>query len=125
MTLPSLATIDDIQELAPDLAGDLDETQAERLLTLASAIVRKAANRTWMNEAGDALEGVPDGVPELVALMVIRALRAPSDVNQERIGNYQVSYANAADRIYLTKAEKQLLRGDGSRAFTISLGGCS
>lgn len=112
-----LATPDDIATLAPDLT--LDDGQAERLLGLASALVRKEANRTWVNEAGDALEGVPDGVPEVVALMVIRALRAPSDVNQERIGNYQVSYANAADRLYLTKAEKRLLHS-GTGAFSIN-----
>lgn len=112
-----LATPDDIAALAPDLT--LDDGQAERLLALASAKVRAYAHRTWMNVAGDALEGVPDGVPELVALMVVRALRAPAEVSQERIGNYQVSYTNPADRLYLTKDDKRMLR-TGSSAFTIN-----
>lgn len=125
MSLPSLATVDDIAELAPDITADAD--QAGRLLVLASAIVREEANRTWVSDEGDVLEGVPDGIPELVALMVIRALRVPEGVTQETIGNYSVSYAAAAtDRLYLTKTEKAFIKRTVSGptgAFSISTHG--
>ena len=78
-----------------------------------------SARQPRLDEQADAL-GSPTAF-ELVAWS--SALRAPSVTRSDR--RLPGLYANAADRIYLTKAEKQLLRGDGSRAFTISLGGCS
>lgn len=124
MSLPALATITDISDRAPDLMDSLDANQAEALLGDASAILRSYAGRTWTNDDGDELEGVPDGIPGVVALMVIRALRVPEGVSQETIGNYSVAYASgASDRFYLTKTEKAFVRRVASRstgAFSIS-----
>ena len=76
-----------------------------------------------MNEAGDALEGVLDGAPELVALMVIRA-PVPQRCEPGAIGNYQVHMptppSDSPD-----PPRSSFCAGDGSWAFTISLGGCS
>jgi len=127
MALPSLATIDDIQELAPDLADNLDETQAGRLLGLASALVRKEADRDWVDETGTALEGVPDGIPELVASVVIRTLRAPDPgVTQQTVGSWSESYAREAASygVFLFAGEKEFVRklagSGGPKAFSIS-----
>ena len=121
MALPSLATVDDIAARAPDLQLD-DTTQAEALLSDASALVRSYAGCTWVDDEGN-LADVPEGLPGIVAMIVIRALRIPEGVTQETIGNYSVSYApNATDRLYLSRADKAFLRRISGRggAYSIS-----
>lgn len=120
MTLPALATFDDVAGRAPELSLDAD--QVSYLLDDASALVRSYASQTWVDES-DALSDVPDGVPGLVATMVIRALRNPAGVTQETTGPFNVSYGtNAADRLYLTKSEKALLKGGSQSAFSVTMG---
>lgn len=116
--LPALATSDDVLTRYPDLDG-VDLARIDALLDDASALVRTYANREWVDDA-DELEGVPDGVAGIVAAMVGRALTNPGGVTQETTGPFNVSYgAAAADRLYLTRHEKLLLRG-GARAFTVT-----
>lgn len=108
MALPSLATTDDVELL---LGGTPDnEDQVEALLRLASARARAYTGCRWANEAGDALADVPDGVTEVVAGMVVRAVQNPRGVTQETIGPASVSYgSDAASRIYLTAGDKEIL----------------
>lgn len=106
MSLPSLATVDDIEARAPDLT--VDETQAVALLADASALIRAEANRGWVNDAGTELEGVPDGIPGICARMVIRVLRGGEDgIRQESEGNYNVTYADTG--LYLKATEKRFI----------------
>ena len=120
MSLPSLATIADVRDRAPDIT--LDDFQVAALLADASAIVRAYAGRDWVDDG--ALSGVPEGIPGLVAMMVIRALRVPEGVTQETTGNYSVTYSSyASDRLYLTRTDKAFIRkvSSGSTgAFSIS-----
>lgn len=120
MSLPSLATNADVMSRAPDLV--IDHYQVEMLLGDASAIVRTYAGRDWVDDG--ALSGVPEGIPGLVAMMVIRALRVPEGVTQETTGNYSVTYSSyASDRLYLTRTDKAFIRkvSSGSTgAFSIS-----
>lgn len=122
MSLPSLATVDDIEARAPDLT--VDETQAVALLADASALIRAEANREWVNDDGDELEGVPDGISGICARMVIRALRGGDDgIRQEAEGNYNVTYADTG--LFLKAAEKRFIAkaaGHG-RAFSIDTSG--
>lgn len=129
MSLPPLATIEDVTALAPELA-DLDEGQVGRLLILASAHVRVEAGKDWTNAAGDALLGVPDGIPELVANVVIRTLKAPDPgLTQQTVGPWTESYERnaAADGVFLKPGEREFVRavarGGRSRAFSISTHG--
>jgi hypothetical protein len=126
MSLPSLATIADVRDRAPDIT--LDDFQVAALLADASAIVRAYAGMTWVDSATGELSGVPDGVVGIVSSMVIRYLRAPEGIAEERIGNYSVNYASAyaaaTDRLYLTKSDKAILRSVMSRgAFSIATHG--
>lgn len=117
MPLPPLAVEADVTGRAPDL--DIDEDQVELLLGDASALVRAYAGRSWVDDEGQ-LDGVPDGVVGIVASMVIRALRNPSGVTQETTGPFNVSYgSSAADRLYLTRSDRLLLRGGPQVAFTV------
>jgi hypothetical protein len=100
MSLEPLAAYEDVAALAPELADKLDEAQVGALLTAASAMVRECANSN--------MSTVPDGVPEIVALMVIRALRNEGFA-QETAGTYVTNFGTS-DRLYLTKAEKRMLR---------------
>lgn len=128
MSLPALATVDDILARAPELTDALNTNQAEALLADASAIIRAYAKREWVSEDGQELADVPDGITGICAMMVIRALRGPdADVRQETVGNYSVTYGyRAGERLYLTKAEKTLIRtavSGSAGAFTISTHG--
>jgi hypothetical protein len=122
MALPPLATKIDVTNRAPDLT--VIDTQVTAMLADASAIIRRYAGREWVNDTRDALAGVPDGIPGVCAMMVLRALRMPDGATQETIGSYNVSYAQyATDRLYLTRTEKMFIRrasGGSTGAFSIS-----
>ncbi len=128
MSLPPLATISDILARAPELFTNLDSAQAEALaealLEDASAIIRAEATREWVNDDGDELEGVPDGIPGICASMVIRALRGAEDgVRQESVGNWNATYVDSG--LYLKTAERRFIAkasGHG-RAFSIDTSG--
>lgn len=109
MSLPPLADVSDVVALfGAGTAVDIDQT--EMLLRLASARVRAYTGCTWTNEAGTALVDVPDGVTELVAAVVVRALQNPRGVTQETAGPHSVSYgSDAASRVYLTAGDRDLL----------------
>lgn len=109
MARPPLA---DLNELTRALGSNPDDAdQATSLLERASAIVRAYAGQTWLNDAGDALEGVPDDIPGVVVGMVERATRNPGGTTQEAAGPFSRSFgADAAQRIYLTKMDKLVIR---------------
>lgn len=109
MTRPALATVDDLERL---LGGDVNNPeQAEVRLRQASAIVRAYARQTWLDDAGTALEGVPDDIPDIVTGMVERASRNPDGLTSETTGPFARSFgADAAQRLYLTAADKLVIR---------------
>lgn len=109
MSLPPLASTEDILLRAPELEATIDLAQAEALLEDASAMVRAHAGRNWVNDEGDELEGVPDGIAGLVARIVTRAIRSSDDgVRQETVGNWSAAYADTG--LYLKTGEKRFIR---------------
>lgn len=110
MARPALATIADLE----DRLGTIDSSDIpvlEARLADASAIVRAYAGQTWLNDAGTALADVPPDIPGIVATMVERAVRNPSGVTSEQAGPFGRSFgADAAQRLYLTKAERAVIR---------------
>lgn len=117
MTLPSLATLDDLEvRLGQPVA---DPGQAQALLDYASALIRGYAKRTWV-DGDDALTDVPDGVPQVCVEMVFRAVTNPSGATQDTTGPFSVSFGpDAAQRIYLSRSDKAILRPGSQQAFTI------
>lgn len=111
-----LATITDLEDrlgapVPPDLAS-----QAYARLRDASAIVRAYAGVSWVDESGD-LDDVPDAVAGVVASMVERATRNPAGVTQETAGPFNRSFgAVAAERLYMTKAERMVVRSAAGRS---------
>lgn len=112
MTYPALATLADVEAR---LGRNVDDPlQVEALLVDASALVRTYANETWVNDDGE-LDDVPDGVPGVVAGIVLRAVQNPTGATQETTGPFSVSYgAAAANRLYLTATDKMILTGHGT-----------
>lgn len=115
MARPALATIDDLERLlgAPfsDDEDDLTRIQAEERLAQASEIVRAYAQTDWLNDAEDDVEAVPGAIPGVVTGMVDRASSNPAGVTQEQAGPFARSFgSDAAQRIYLTKMDKLVIR---------------
>ena len=116
MALPPLATVDDV-ELVPGYPAGSNPDTTEALIVLASARVRAYTGCRWANEAGTALEDVPDGVTQIVAGMVNRSLTNPRGVTQESTGPWGASYGSqAANNVYLSGADKEFLDAVGCRS---------
>src|SRR5690606_20787571 len=79
------------------------------LLRLASAKVRRYVGMNWVDD-DNALSGVPDGVPELVAGMVVRGIQNPRGVTQESAGPFGASYGSqAVNTVYLSASDREFL----------------
>jgi hypothetical protein len=120
MALPALATYDDLKGR---IGSCDDRTQAEALLAQASAIVRAAAGLLWVDEGGE-LSGVPEGIPGVVVEMVARVCDNPLGVESESqtqgVRSQSVSFsADAAQRLYLSTADRIVIGSTTKRAFTI------
>lgn len=112
MTLPSLATI---SQLANRLGETItNESQAQALLDYASALVRAETGLDYLDDDGALVDPLPSGVAEVTVEMVFRAVTNPAGVTQDTAGPFTVSFgSDAAQRIYLTKADRKILRGAG------------
>lgn len=108
MARPPLADLDDLIRRVGSIVDAPDAALV--LLEQASAIVRAYAGQTWLDSNG-ALSGVPDDIPGVVVSMVERATRNPDGLAGESVGPFSRSFGPAAyDRLYLTKAERMVIR---------------
>lgn len=116
MARPALATRSDLEARLGATLPVSQYLQADARLADASEIVRAYAGKTWLNEAGDALEGVPEQIAGVVASMVERATRNPDGTTAETAGPFSRSFGVAAsDRLYMTKSEKMVVRAAAGR----------
>jgi hypothetical protein len=114
--LPSFAALADLSARAPGGISEVDEGRAQAALDDASTKIRAEAGKTWVTEAGDL--DLPTGADRwradiLVTVCVQAALRAftnPEAMTQEGIGTYSASWSNATTDVYLTRAERQMVR---------------
>src|SRR5690554_5502218 len=110
MSLPSLATIEDLETRLGSTVSD--EPQALALLRYASSLVRSYTGCTYIDEDGGLIDPLPDGVVEVTVEMVFRAVTNPAGVTQDTAGPFTVSFgSDAAQRIYLTAADRTILGG--------------
>lgn len=108
MALPTLATVDDLERRLGQPISDRD--QAEALLEYASALIRGYTGRTYVDDDGDLVDPLPDGVTQVCVEMVFRAITNPSGVTQDTAGPFSVSFGSeAAQRVYLQSSEKDEL----------------
>jgi hypothetical protein len=111
MSMPSLASVADLEAVVGDIASGADTTKAQARLDYASALVRAEAGVDWVNADGDELEDVPASISMVVVAMVERAWTNPNGAVQRAAGPFSESYGTAAaDRIYLTKSDRKIIR---------------
>lgn len=110
MTLPALATVDDLERRLGQTIPDRD--QAEALLERASSKIRSYVGLTWVDPDTGLLDGVPEypDVRGICVEMVVRAVTNPFGVTQDTTGPFSVSYGpDAAQRVFLQRGEKEEL----------------
>lgn len=117
MTLPALASTDDLADrLGVSLTG-VELLRAEAVLNDASALIRMKAGVDWVNEAGDALEDVPALVEAIAIAAAHRAFRNPDGLAQSSVGDISVSYARDGEAaVYLTADERRAVRKAAGRS---------
>jgi hypothetical protein len=84
--LPPLATLGQLDARVPEEI-EIGDPRAEAALEDASAAVRHAARRSWVNEFGE-LEGVPDIAVTITLAVAKRIWSNPYDYRSEQIGEY-------------------------------------
>lgn len=107
--LPPLATIDQFDARLPGGLSTGDSARAEATLEDASALVRAEAGLTWVDDAGDLTE-VPDIIVSVTLAAAKRAFVNPDMLRSEAIQDYQASFGSSSPDVYLTKAERDLIR---------------
>lgn len=109
MARPALASVDDLERLLGETVRNPD--QADARLEQASELVRAYAGIDWLNDEETETVDVPGAIPGVVCGIVERATRNPSGAVQETAGPFSRSFgADAASRIYLTDADKRIIR---------------
>lgn len=109
MALPALATLSDLSARGVDVS---DASRAQAALDDASALMRAEVDPvTWVDgDTGELEDDRPDLLVGICCKVVQRSLENPYGVSSESVGEWQASYANASPDLYLTRAEKRLLR---------------
>jgi hypothetical protein len=103
--LPSLVTLD---QLADRMTIE-DDTAAEAAIADASALVRLVARTNWVNEESE-LQPVPDPIQVVVLGAVQRYLKNPDGYSSIQVSQFAASTRGAASAVFLTDAEKDLIR---------------
>lgn len=111
MTLPALATLDQLAVRLGLAAGELDDdARALAVLQDASVLVRNVTRRTWLNTEGTELLDVPDIVAMVVLSAAQRAYQNPQGITQKTAGDVSMSFAARGQAsVYLTETEVAML----------------
>jgi hypothetical protein len=111
MALPALAEVADLEErlgLTPGTIAGTDLIRAQLALADASALVRVAARRSWVDSAG-VLLAVPDAVRVIVLQSARRSYNNPDNYASEAMSGYSYQYEQGATSAYLTDDERTAL----------------
>jgi N-acyl-L-homoserine lactone synthetase len=106
--MSELATLDDLEQLWRPLTAD-EERSADTLLRMASAMLRSSVPSVDARVCDGTLDA--QTVADVVAMMVVRAMRNPTGVKQETIGpvSYSVDARVAAGYLFIDASELALL----------------
>ena len=120
MTLPSLATIEQLNaRLVEPVPTDPDDPRAVAALEDASAEVRHAAGRSWVNE-DDELEGVPDIAVRITLRLAKDIVENPYGYRSEQVGEYAYQRAAGGGLTPEERAALDELSGDIVSVPTVS-----
>lgn len=112
MALPAFAQIDDLDARRPGGVKSTDHARAQAALQDASSLIRVETNSTWMSDddAPVLLATTPDMFLSVACSAARRALDNPDGIQSESLDGYAISLANASSDVYLTAAERRLVR---------------
>lgn len=116
--LPAFASTSELAVRIPGGISDDDEARAQGVLEDASSLIRAEAGTTWVTE-GVLDEDVPDIVVTVCIAAAKRAFTNPEAVTSESLGDAARSFGDASSDVYLTAAEKRLVRRAAGLASTI------
>jgi hypothetical protein len=114
MTLPALASTDELSARVPGGIATADLTRAQAALDDASSKIRAETSRSWCDD--DDNLALPDEAwkaDTLVRICLASALRAfsnPEGVIEEHLGPFGQQFGGASPDVYLTSAERRDLR---------------
>jgi hypothetical protein len=105
--LPPLAEVEDLRAWPGVSVSDDQESAAEAVLSRASAIVRRAAGKTWLNDDGSGLGDVPDGISSIVVQAAARFWNNPNGAVAITKGPFSEQFGQAVEAgVFLTQSEK-------------------
>lgn len=112
--MATLATVQDVEiRLGRELTG-ADLSRVVGLLDDASDLVRLEAGvvdgQEWLLDAAGELRPVPATIRGVVCRMVDRAVRNPEGFSAESDGDYSYQRTQVQPGLYLTDAEKAIIR---------------
>lgn len=107
--LPPFATVDDLSDwIGEPISGD-DETRAGGVLSLASALVRRETERTWVTESGDLADPLPEPLRLVTLACAARGYLNPEAHVDESLDDYRGRRLVQEAGLYLTASERDLL----------------
>lgn len=123
--LPAFASIDDLTARRQGGVRDGERSRAQAALEDASALIRTEVGNDYVDTTGDTpvlLTTVPDIFLSVTCSAARRALDNPDGLQAETLGPWSGTYANSSGDVYLTTAERRLVRkGAGvSQVFTLA-----
>lgn len=105
----ALASVQDVEARLGRVFVDDELGRVVALLDDASALVRDEAGRTWIDSDGGPL-AVPGSVRAVVLRVVDRAVRNPDGFSAESDGDYSYQRTQVEPGVYLTDADRAILR---------------
>lgn len=113
MSLPALADLEALAARLPSGISEDDEPRAQAALDDASALIRAESGEDWVtDDATPVLD--EDTLPDVAVTVCLAAARRafvnPDGVTAEAIDGYSTQYRNDSADVYLTRAERRLIR---------------
>lgn len=105
-----LADITDLEDRLGRIFTGEETTRVVALLDDASALVRDEAGLTWIDPATNLLTVVPGSIRAVVLRAAERAVRNPDGFSAESAGDYSYQRTNVEPGVYLTDAERRIVR---------------
>lgn len=112
MTLPPLATPEDLEYRMGREFTDAELPRVEAALDDASALVRAEAGRSWVDPETGLVTGLPAAIKTVVLRVAERVVRNPQGFRSESAGDYSFQRYDADDGggPYLTDREMAIIR---------------
>lgn len=107
--LPAFATIADLEARLDETFSEAEQVRAQAALDDASALIRAEANKTWVTE-GELDDDLHAVLLAITVAVVRRVLENPNGVKSQSLGDATITYTNASGDVYLTAAERRLVR---------------